>query len=255
MKYKYFAQSSFWEIHVTKIMLVFGKWKENFKRPLILLMKFLVCSLFCYCYFYYFHLDLHIVLKFSIKLRKGVSNSNGCTLPCHGRNTAFPLICAVNKAFVLIVPWPFQEYDGVVNETYQISSKKESLVYMLFPWKRSISYLSSEKNYSSLAIAGSHLMHASNSVIEGTIKCQKFSKHFLKLYQPINNIYSFLRHNSVTKWIFSAEPQRNIHSWCNTVLTWMVANWFRNIFWTDFFKGKTDSYFMTIIDQFWKSYQ
>lgn len=163
---------------------------------------------------------------------------------CHGRNTAFPLICAVNKAFVLIVPWPFQEYDDVVNETYQISSKKESLVYMLFPWKRSISYLSSGKNYSSLAIAGLHLMHASNSAIEGTIKCQKFSKHFLKLYQPINNIYSFLRHNSVTKWIFSAEPQRNIHSWCNTVLTWMVANWFRNIFWSDFFKGKTDSHFM-----------
>ena len=113
-----------------------------------------------------------------------------------------------------------------------------------FPWKRSISYLSPEKNYSSLAIAGSYLMHASNSVIEGTIKCQKFSKHFFKLYQPINNIYSFLRHNSVTKWIFSVEPQRNIHSWCNTVLTWMVANWFRNIFWSDFFKGKTDSHFM-----------
>ena len=135
MKYKYFAQSSFWEIHVTKIMLGFGKWEENFKRPLILLMKFLVCSLFCYCYFYYFHLDLHVVLKFSIKLRKGVSNSNCCSLPCHGRNTAFPLICAVNKAFVLIVPWPFQEYDGVVNETYQISSKKESLVCMLFSLK------------------------------------------------------------------------------------------------------------------------
>ena len=143
----------------------FRKMEGKFKRPLMLLMKFLVCSLFCYCYFYYFHLDLHVVLKFSIKLRKGVSNSNGCSLPCHGRNTTFPLICAVNKAFVLIVPWPFQEYDGVVNETYQISSKKESLVYMLFPWKRSISYLSSGKNYSSLAIAGSHLMHASNSVI------------------------------------------------------------------------------------------
>ena len=211
---------------------------------------------FAICYFHYFHLDLHIVLKFSIKLRKGVSNSNGCSLPCHGRNTAFPLICAVNKAFVLIVPWPFQEYDGVVNETYQISSKKESLVCMLFSLKtKYLLFEFGKKNYSSLAIAGSHWMHASNSVIEGTIKCQKFSKHFLKLYQPINNIYSFLRHNSVTKWIFSAEPQRNIHSWCNTVLTWMVANWFRNIFWTDFFKGKTDSYFMTIIDQFWKSYQ
>ena len=122
--------------------------------------------------------------------------------------------------------------------------RKSPLCVCCFPWKRSNSYLSSGKNYSSLAIAGSHLMHASNSVIEGTIKCQKFSKHFLKLYQLINNIYSFLRHNSVTKWIFSAEPQRNIHSWCNTVLTWMIANWFRNIFWTDFFKGKTDSHFM-----------
>ena len=126
-----------------------------------------------------------------------------------------------------------------------------------FPWKRSISYWSPEKNYSSLAIADSHLMHASDSVFEGTIKCQKFSKHRFKLYPPINNIYSFLRHmyNSVTKWIFSAEPQRHIHSRCNTVLTWMVGNWFRNIFRTDFFKGKTDSYFMTITDQFWKSYQ
>ena len=129
MKYKYFAQSSFWEIHVTKIMLVFGKDLWYFWW------NFLFAISFTICYFYYFHLDLHIVLKFSIKLRKGVSNSNGCTLPCHGRNTAFPLICAVNKAFVLIVPWPFQEYDGVVNETYQISSKKESLVCMLFSLK------------------------------------------------------------------------------------------------------------------------
>ena len=108
-----------------------------------------------------------------------------------------------------------------------------------------------KKNYS----LNYYLMNASDSVFEGTIKCQKFSKHCFKLYPPIINIYSFLKHNSVTKWIFSAEPQRNIHSWCNTVLTWMVGNWFRNIFRTDFFKGKTDSYFMTIIDQFWKSYQ
>ena len=134
MKYKYFAQSSFWEIRVTKIMLVFGKWKENFTLWYFW-WNFLFAVSFAICYFYYFHLDLHIVLKFSIKLRKGVSNSNGCSLPCHGRNTAFPLICAVNKAFVLIVPWPFQEYDGVVNETYQISSKKESLVCMLFSLK------------------------------------------------------------------------------------------------------------------------
>lgn len=117
-------------------------------------------------------------------------------------------------------------------------------MYVVFPENEVSPIWVRKKNYSSLAIAGSHLMHASNSVIEGTIKCQKFSKHFLKLYQLINNIYSFLRHNSVTKWIFSAEPQRNIHSWCNTVLTWMIANWFRNIFWTDFFKGKTDSHFM-----------
>ena len=112
-----------------------------------------------------------------------------------------------------------------------------------------------KKNYSSLAIAGSHLMHASDSVFEGTIKCQKFSKHCFKSYPPIINNYSFLKHNSVTKWIFSAEPHRNIYSWCNTLLTCMVGNQFRNIFRTDLYKGKTDNYFMTIIDQFWKSYQ